>query len=201
MADRFSVVILAAGESSRLGYDKLSLPLGEKSVLEHSVGKFLIDEVSEIIIVTGKFIPQCRSSISSPKVRWVNNPDYLLGMSSSIRKGIEHLHASADGVFITPADIPLFRPATVQSMIRAFTTNKIIIPTYHGKKGHPVLLNQYTARQCLTSPSEKVLYDVINENQNTVELLPVEDEGIVLDIDTNEDYEVLKKCYIKYIDH
>jgi molybdenum cofactor cytidylyltransferase len=194
-------VILAAGESSRLGYDKLSLPLGEKSVLEHTVSKFLIDSVSEIVIVTGKFVPECRSSIASSKVLWVNNTDYLLGMSSSIRKGIEHIHASADGVFITPADIPLFAESTVRLMMQTFVSSKIIIPTHHRRKGHPVLMSRNIAQQCLTIKSEKVLYDVINENQNAVELLPVEDEGIVLDIDTNEDYEVLKEYYDKYIDH
>lgn len=195
MADRFSVVILAAGESLRLGYDKLSLPLGEKSVLEHTVSNFLIDSVNEIVIVTGKFFPECRSSIASPKVQWVNNPDYVFGMSSSIRKGIEHIRGSAEGIFITPADIPLFKPATVQSMIRAFTTAKIIIPTYRGKKGHPVLLNLNMARECLTMQSEKVLYDVINKNKNAVEWLAVDDEGILLDIDTAEDYEALKAYY------
>ena len=109
MGNRFSAVILAAGESTRLGYDKLSLPLGTETILEHTIAKFLIDSVDEIIIVTGRFIPECRSSITSPKVQWLHNPDYTLGMSSSVKKGIRRLGGSSDAVFITPADIPLFR--------------------------------------------------------------------------------------------
>lgn len=199
MGNRFSAVILAAGESARLGYDKLSLPLGTETILEHTIAKFLIDSVDEIIIVTGRFIPECRSSITSPKVQWLHNPDYTLGMSSSVKKGIRRLGGSSDAVFITPADIPLFRAATVQMMIAAFTPSKIIIPAYKGKKGHPVLLDIDLARQCLRTQSDKVLYDVIKKNQNAVELLPVKDAGIAMDIDTAEDYEELKKYYAKLL--
>ena len=199
MGNRFSAVILAAGESARLGYDKLSLPLGTETILEHTIAKFLIDSVDEIIIVTGRFIPECRSSITSPKVQWLHNPDYTLGMSSSIKKGVGRLGGSSDAVFITPADIPLFRAATVQMMIAAFTPSKIIIPAYKGKKGHPVLLDIDLARQCLRTQSDKVLYDVIKKNQNAVELLPVKDAGIAMDIDTAEDYEELKKYYAKLL--
>ncbi len=199
MGNRFSAVILAAGKSSRLGYDKLSLPLGTQTILEHTIAKFLVDSVDEIIIVTGKFIPECRLSITSPKVQWLHNPDYTLGMSSSIKKGVGHLCGSTDAVFITPADIPLFRAATVQMMIATFTPSKIIIPAYKGKKGHPVLLDTDLARQCLRTQSDKVLYDVIKKNPNAVELLPVEDAGIAMDIDTAEDYEELKKYYAKLL--
>ncbi|MBL7996169.1 nucleotidyltransferase family protein [bacterium] len=195
MTNRFSVVILAAGTSSRLGSDKLSLPLGNKSILEHTIHNFFLDAIDEIVIVTGKFKPDLQKEDITPKIKYVDNPDYQAGMSSSVRRGLEHVSSSSDAVFITPADIPLFDITTVQHMIDVFSPSKIIIPTYHGKKGHPVLLDRLFSEQCLNEHSEKVLYDVIKKNNEAVELLPVEDEGILLDIDTTDDYEKMKKRY------
>lgn len=198
MENRFSAVILAAGESLRLGSDKLSLRLGNKTILEHTISKFLADEINDIIIVTGKFISEIQQKKVSPKIRWVHNPGYSNGMSSSVKKGLEHISPSSNAVFITPADIPLFKTETVKQMISVFTEKKIIIPAFHYKKGHPVLLDRIFAEQCLTEKSEKVLHDVIKNNHAVVQLLPVEDEGILRDIDTPEDYEGMKKYYISY---
>ena len=195
MPNRFSVVILAAGTSSRLGSDKLSLRIGNKSILEHTINRFFIDAIAEIIIVTGKFKPDLQKKNTSPKIKYVNNPDYAAGMSSSVKRGLECISPSSDAVFIMPADIPLFDVKTVLHMIDVFMPNKIVIPTYHGKKGHPVLLDRFFTKQCVNEQSEKILYDVIKKNEGAVELLPVEDEGILFDIDTTEDYEKMKKRY------
>jgi molybdenum cofactor cytidylyltransferase len=156
--------------------------------------------VNEIIIVTGKFVPQCRSSITSGKVQWVPNPDYTLGMSSSIKKGIEQVSASADAVFITPADIPFFTAATVQRMIKAFSPDTIVIPVCRDKKGHPVLLDKRFIEPCLQEQGEKILYEVIAKNTDAINYLPVEDEGILMDLDTIEDYEALKRYYDTFND-
>lgn len=201
MPNRFSAVILAAGESARLGSDKLSLSLGPRSILEHTFSKFSAEAITEIIIVTGKFVPELQKNILLPKIRWVHNSDHAEGMSSSVKKGFEQVDPFADAVFITPADIPLFKAGTVAQMIAFFSTNKIIIPTYDGKRGHPVLLDRDFIEQCLIEQSEKILYEVIRKNNTSVELLPVEDAGILLDIDTMEDYEALKEYYSNYIGH
>lgn len=193
MTNRFSVVILAAGTSSRLGSDKLSLPLGNKSILEHTMHKFFLDAIDDVVIVTGKFKPEFQKQKTAPKIKYVDNPDYEAGMSSSVKKGLECISLSTDAVFITPADIPLFDVNTVREMIGAFSQKTIIIPTYHGKKGHPVLLDKFFSEQCMNEHSEKVLYDVIKKNSVSVKFLPVEDEGVLLDLDTKEDYERMKR--------
>ena len=195
MKKKFSSVILAAGESSRVGSDKLSLPLGTRSILEHTIENFSSDAVAEIIIVTGKFIPKIQKDLLSQKVRWIHNPLYEAGMSSSLKKGFESLDPSVDAVFVTPADLPLFSPQTIEQMAAMFSPQKIIIPTFQGKKGHPVLLDRAYVDQCLTEESEKVLYEVIKKNTPAVIFLPVEDEGILLDIDTMEDYETMRQNY------
>lgn len=199
MKMRFSAIVLAAGESARFGTDKLSLTLGPRSILEHTVGQFYTIGITEIIIVTGRFAYSIPEKLTPPKIHWIHNPDYSSGMSSSVRSGIGRIDPSSDAVFITPADIPLFKSDTIRQMMAGFSTKKIIIPVHRGQKGHPVLLSTEIAKKCLFSQSEKVLYDVIREHTDAVTLLPVEDEGVVLDMDTAEDYEALKKYYANCI--
>lgn len=195
MNKRFAAVILAAGESSRIGRNKLALPLGNQSVLEHAISNFLIESVDEIIVVTGKY-PHLHTNIS-PGVRLVHNPDYVQGMGSSVKLGLKSLVLKPDAVFISPADIPLIKRETIEKMINAFTEQSIVIPTYQGKKGHPVLLGKAHIEQCLQEQKEKVLYEVIVKNSDRIVYLPLEDEGILMDIDTMEDYERL----VKHINH
>ncbi len=201
MGKRFSAVILAAGESARFGRDKLSLRLGSKSVIEHAIGNFLMDPIEEIIVVTGKYRPATFPYPDTSPVRWVNNPNYASGMGSSVKVGIGQLHSKPRAVFVTPADIPLIQPDTIQKMISVFDDGRIVIPTYRGKKGHPVLLGYDVALQCLTARKEKVLYEVIADNSHAVTLLTVEDEGILLDIDNKEDFEALEKYYTQHLIH
>ena len=195
MNKRFSAVVLAAGESARVGCNKLELTLGGRSVLEHVIDHFLIDSVIEIVVVTGKFSSELQFKNISPLIRFVHNPNYAQGMGSSVKKGIESLSIIPDAFFITPADMPAIRKETIHNMAETFKDHNIVIPTYQGKKGHPVLLDKIFIEQCLNEKKEKVLYEVIEKNKNRIDFIPVEDEGILMDIDRMEDYEKLKKYY------
>lgn len=193
MRKRFAAVILGAGESSRMGRNKLALPLGNQTVLECTIGNFQVDPVDEIVVVTGK-IPHSIKDIS-PRIRLVNNPDCDRGMGSSVKAGLRSLVSVPAAVFISPADIPLIKKETIDKMIGAFAEKSIVIPTFQNRKGHPVLLDASYIPACLAEEKEKVLYEVIKKNQGAVIYLPVEDKGILLDMDTMEDYEAMKIYY------
>jgi molybdenum cofactor cytidylyltransferase len=91
--------------------------------------------------------------------------------------------------------MPAIREETIHNMTVVFKDRNIVIPTYQGKKGHPVMLDKIFIEQCLNEKKEKVLYEVIAKNSDRINFLPVEDKGILMDIDTMEDYEKLKKYY------
>ena len=190
---KFSAIILAGGSSGRFGKNKLLLPLGEKTVLGTTIDKWLIPEIDEILLVTGAFHDEIIRQAFPAIVRIVKNPQFDQGMSHSIRCGLENLDPSTDGVFIIPADIPLFKQETLYLMTQKFGQKKIIIPTYENKKGHPVLIDREIVESCLANHSEKILYDTIQKHSNDVELLAVNDPGIVMDLDTIEDYNRMKK--------
>jgi molybdenum cofactor cytidylyltransferase len=189
---KFSALILAAGTSSRFGMNKLLLPFGGKTVLESTIGKFCLNEIDEIIVVGGAFMEDFKKAIHIKKVKWILNSDYKKGMSSSLRIGLSNLQNGSDGVFVTPADMPLFKTATVKRMIAKFEKGKILIPTFGKKKGHPVLLDRELFDKFASYRSDKILYDGIQRNLRQVELIDVDDEGILVDLDLKEDYEKIR---------
>jgi len=190
---KFSSILLAAGSSERFGRNKLLLPLRDKTVLETAVDNFLIPELAELLLVTGAFHAEMIRMKFPEVVRIVYNPRFDLGMSESIRIGLTHASASSDGIFITPADVPLIKQETLHRMIEKFTKGNIVIPTHQNKKGHPVLISREIARSCVRNSSEKILYDTIKAHRDRVELVETHDPGILMDMDTSEDYENLKK--------
>ncbi len=189
---KFSAILLAAGESERLGQNKLLLPLRHKTVLENVIDKFESDDILEILIVVGKFASAFKKNIHVEKVKWVLNPDPSKGMSSSIKIGLQQAASDSAAVFITPADMPVFKKETVTAMINAFERGAVIVPTFQRHRGHPVLLDKKIADECLSCTSERILYQVLRDHRKDIRWLAVEDEGILQDMDTIEDYEKIK---------
>jgi molybdenum cofactor cytidylyltransferase len=179
-------VILAAGLSTRSGRWKMALPLGDKTVLQRCV-EGMLDAVNRIWVVTGWRADQVASLLQGyPKVELVPNPEYRQGMFSSVQAGLAR--ACAERVFLTPGDYALLPPSVYAQMLAV--TAEIVIPTHGGKKGHPVLLGHSSVREILALPGDAMLRDYIAESGfATVE---VDSPGILLDIDTPEDYAAIR---------
>jgi molybdenum cofactor cytidylyltransferase len=179
-------VLLAAGLSTRAGRWKMALPLGDRSVLQHCV-ESLYDAVRRIWVVTGWQAEQVAALLQAyPKVELVPNPNYRQGMFSSVQAGLAQVQASR--AFLTPGDYALISPAVYPQMLQVQA--EIVIPTYRGQKGHPVLLGQNAIAEILALPGDAILRDYIQDKGfSTVE---VEDEGILLDVDTPQDYTALR---------
>ena len=182
-------VILAAGLSTRSGQYKMALPLGGKTVIQRSVEN-MYDAVDRIWVVTGWQAAQVESLLASySKVRFAHNENYAQGMFSSIKTGLAK--TSAARVFLQPGDCAFISPAVYAQMLAIDA--EIVIPTYGGKKGHPVLLYGPAIGDVLALPDSAVLRDHIRVKGFTT--LEVEDGGVLLDLDTPEDYQVLRARY------
>jgi molybdenum cofactor cytidylyltransferase len=175
-------VILAAGLSTRAGRWKMALPLGDRTVLQRCV-ESMRDSVRRIWVVTGWQAERVRTLLRDyPKVGLVHNPEYRQGMFSSVQAGLAHVRA--ERAFLTPGDYALIPPAVYNRMLERQA--EIVIPTYGGKKGHPVLLGRRAIHEILALPLDAILRDYIADvGFVTVE---VDAPGILLDIDTPEDY-------------
>jgi molybdenum cofactor cytidylyltransferase len=178
-------VVLAAGLSSRANAFKLELLLDGKTVLERCV-QSLYDACSRIIVVGGYEIQKVKAMMDKyPKVLVVFNESYETGMFSSVKKGMHHV--DADRFFFTPGDYPMISPYVCQRLLEI--QDDIVIPVIGGKKGHPILIGGSLAEEILRMPDTSNLRDFINQRGfNTV---TVQDDGILRDLDTQEDYRQL----------
>ena len=155
-------IVLAAGLSSRVGRYKLTLDMQGKTVIERCI-ESMYDICSNVIVVVGY------------------NYNLLEGMFSSVKKGLYEV--KGDKFFLTPADYPLIKKDTY---IRMLSTNSdIVIPTYKNIKGHPVLIKRRIINNILSEEYVSLREFINNHGFST---LCIEDQGILLDIDTNEDY-------------
>ncbi len=184
-------VVLAAGYSSRTSRYKMTLPLGGKTVLQHTVDS-LLTACNKVIVVCGHNARECKKLFQNRKGVIVSvNPNFDQGMFSSVQHGVSQLHS--DIFFVIPGDQPMIKPETLTQLLAA--DGDIVNPAFRGKKGHPVLFRGNSKKGILNMPDNAVLRDFIHSNPSTV--LDVDDEGILLDIDTDEDYENMVNRFAK----
>ena len=178
-------VILAAGLSTRAGRWKMALPLGDRTVLQRCIDS-MRHAVRRIWVVTGWQADRGQDLLQDdPQVELVPNPHYRQGMFSSVQAGLARVQARR--AFLTPGDYALISPAVYDQMLQVQA--EIVIPTYRGKKGHPVLLGQTAIAEIIALPRNAILRDYIQAKGFAP--LEVKDDGILLDIDTPQDYETL----------
>jgi len=179
-------IILAGGYSSRAGLNKMGLLYSGKPLIHHTIDS-LKAEVSKIFVVTGHYHDELVSILSSyPDIFIVHNEQYPLGMFSSVLCGVK---AVTEDFFIIPGDYPVVKPSTFHSM--NLDHADLLVPRYLGKSGHPLFLNIKYKEMLLNQPIESNLK--VFRDQHPVSFIDVDDEGILLDIDTISDYESLKK--------
>jgi molybdenum cofactor cytidylyltransferase len=185
-----SAILLGAGESKRMGVDKLSLPWGRETVLEHCLETLLKSKVREIIVVLGPKDKRLKSLARSRKVKAVVNPFFRKGMSTSIRRGLQSIPPNHQGILIALGDQPYLKTKTINALIRAFNQRKegIILPSFRGKMGHPVIFHQKYKKELLILKGDAGGRSIVERHPEDVRRVPVKSAGVVKDIDTWQDY-------------
>ncbi|WP_297418224.1 nucleotidyltransferase family protein [Clostridium sp.] len=182
-------IVLAAGLSSRMEKYKMSLKIGDKTVIERCI-ESMYDLCSDVIVVGG-YNYSTIAELLRPyeKVKLIFNENYMDGMFSSVKAALTQV--KNEKFFLIPGDYPVIKKDTYKQMLKA--EGNIIIPVYMRKKGHPILCNSNLIHKIIDDLNYKSLRDFINNNSFTS--VEVEDEGIFMDLDTMEDYEKTLKYY------
>lgn len=191
-------IVLAAGYSSRANAFKMTLPLGQMSVLEHTISKFE-GVCSRVIVVAGFHADLIKEEIEKInnkniypfQLKFVYNENFNQGMFTSIQKGCNEVEASA--FFITPGDYPLVKKETLQLL--AEHKGDVVIPSFHYKGGHPIKLSKVVKQKILETDPESNLRVVLNGFKK--EYMNVDDPGVLMDVDTQEDYQQAIDYYNK----
>lgn len=185
-----SALLLAAGAARRMGTCKQLLPLGDSPAIIHCLNTVMAAGVNEVVVVTGANADAIATAIRHLPVRIVRNLDSEGEMADSVRTGLTALDCRSSGVMICLADQPLVDRGTCNQLLRLHDVcpDKIIIPVFEGKKGHPVIFPLRLLQPFLPGMT---LRDVVQGNPQHLRLIDVPDPGVVLDMDTPFDYQAM----------
>lgn len=184
-----TAVILAGGTSSRMGENKLRLPLLEKTVLETTLEKVEKAGFKEIILVTGHEALHWDFLATKSNVKIVYNENYLLGQGTSLACAVEYIDENCSGAMFLMADQPAFEIETIELLIENFKDETQIIAPYLGeKRGNPVILGRKYFAEIAMLKADMGAREILKQNVENLVQVQVDDVGIFLDVDTKEAY-------------
>lgn len=178
-----------------MGQPKQLLPLGDKTLVEHALDNLLASRVSEVVVVTGNQAGTVAKKVGKRPVKVVLNPDYRLGMSTSLKKGLTSINKDAGAVMVVLADQPFIDAALINRLIDEFTNrNKgIIAPVFQGKRGHPIIFAIKYRDELLQLRGDAGAKALLERHPDDVLEVAVAGGQIHVDIDDIESYELQKK--------
>jgi molybdenum cofactor cytidylyltransferase len=183
-------IVLAAGESRRMGSHKLLLPFGRTTVIGHIIEQLVHSALDAVYVVVGHEGNRITEELSGRSVTVVANPDYKLGMLSSVRRGLRALPQPCEKVLVALGDQPAITSELVDHMVESLsTTDKgILVPLYRGKRGHPILFSIHYRNEIMTSFDDVGLRGLLQSHPNGILELSVTTPAVLSDIDSPEDY-------------
>lgn len=188
-----AAVVLAAGVSSRMGRPKQTLAIGGVPMLERVLRTLRSSKVGRIVVVLGAHSEEVRKSVEFADEVVVENPKFAEGMSESLRLGIRNV-GEAEAAIIALGDQPFVLPGTVDKIVEAYerTGATIVVPTYLGTRGNPVLFDRSFFPQIEKIRGDIGAKSVVQRNAANVLEVEVDDNGVLVDMDTTSDIERLK---------
>jgi molybdenum cofactor cytidylyltransferase len=194
-------IVLAAGESTRMGRSKALLddPDG-RPFAARLVRTFADAGVPDIIVVTGRDHAAVAEALAADRLpvppALVNNPDPSRGQLSSLLVGLDAAATrGADGILVTLVDIPMVRASTIRAVVDAWRSQRapIVRPAMGDRHGHPVLFDRAVFEELRGAPLAEGAKTVVRAHAAAVVNVPVDDEGCVADVDTPDDYDAMRR--------
>lgn len=199
-----TAIVLAAGTSSRMGRTKQLLEYHGRPLLRHVVDNLRRSGVDKILVVLGHRQAEVAKTLEGLPLQMVINRDYASGLSSSVKAGLKALTGSGcdrrnpaaetgrQGVLFVLGDQPLLKPETINLLIDEFMRHGgIVAPFYQGVRGNPVLFDLSFGAEFDSLQGDAGAREIIDRHPEALHKIEVTDPGILLDVDTPEDWELL----------
>lgn len=195
VCSRVAGIVLAAGQSSRFGMTKQLVSWEGSTMVERSARTALDAGLHPVVVVTGHDAGRVGAAIAGLPVQVVLNTEFAVGLSTSVRKGIETLPASTGAAVFLLADQPGATPEVVRALVakHRVTLAPIVVPTYHGRRGNPVLFDAAVFPELSKIEGDYGGRALFARHAGSLAPLPVEEPGILQDIDTREDLERVER--------
>jgi len=191
---RIYLIILAAGRSERFSAgNKLLYEVDGESLIHRIVRTALESEVDEVLLVTGHQSARIGDAINDlreKKLKMIFNPNYREGMSSSVKLGVKHVRDLGEAAIIHPADVAFISKKVINKLIDTYKRNrpKIAVVSYGKRAGHPILFDRAMFDEVLgISEEEMGLKSVVRRHKNEILYIPVDEEEVLIDVDTIDD--------------
>ena len=197
-----SAVILAAGESRRMGkQNKLLLPIGGEALLVKLVASVCASDVGQVLVVIGHEAEKIRRELNEFPLNFVYNPNFSEGMTTSIKYGVKVVSHECDGLLICLGDMPFINTSEINKLIHAYVQNRIkgqsliVVPVFKEQRGNPVLFSNELRNDILKHKKESGCKEVIMNNSEAVIKIEMDDDNVLFDVDTLEDYQSLSDVF------
>ena len=182
-----AAVVLAAGLSSRMGRNKLLIPMAdERTMIAHAVDAAIDGGLGPVVVVTGHQAEKIETALEGRAVRFVRNDRFADGMAGSVKTGIAALPSEVNAAMIFLGDMPGVTADHVRRLAIAFNPGDggIRIPTREGKRGHPVLFDRRFFAEIAAMPEDVGLRAVVAAHPDAIRTVPMDDDAVLADLDT-----------------
>jgi molybdenum cofactor cytidylyltransferase len=181
-------LVLAAGQSSRMGTNKLLATVHGQPMIARTVGA-VSPAVDQVIAVIGRDAPEVAAALGRHQVDLVHNPDFASGLSTSLKRGLDAMPADADAVLVVLGDMPLVDAQVIDRLIAAFSPaehRSICIPTFDGRRGNPVLWGRQHFEALRTLAGDQGARGLFDQYTDELVEVAMPDSAVLTDIDTPE---------------
>ena len=188
-----SAILLAAGQSKRMdGENKLTKEIQGVPLIKHSVKNILASSVGELIIVLGYQKEIIEKLIDkNNKIKFVFNKDFESGMASSIKTGLNNLSEKTESFFICLGDMPMVGHDIYNQLIKSKANKEMIVPTYKGQQGNPVLFNKSMKEKVMDISGDIGAKKILELNKDKILNLEINDQSITKGFDTQDNFNSL----------
>ena len=189
MKQHLEGIILAAGESRRMGYPKPLLVIGGRTFIEQ-IAETMLAVVPRLVIVIGAHRERVRAAIArDARIAIAENPNYSRGQLSSLQVGLGVIQPDSAGAIVHLGDHPMVRLETFRAIVDSYnrTGKPIVIARHDGRRGHPVVFDRSIFAEILSAPEKQGARFVVNADASRVAYVDLDDPGINLDLDTPAD--------------
>jgi molybdenum cofactor cytidylyltransferase len=190
-----SAIVLAAGQSKRMGQPKMLMTWGQTSVIGKVISTLFEAGVNDIHVVTGGNQAELKEALRANEVKYIHNKEYANGeMLTSVQVGLASVRGESEAVLIVLGDQPQIESKVVQEIIERYasTHHKIIVPSYLKHRGHPWLVEKSYWQEILILMYPATLRDFLNAHNEVIDYMNIDSQSVIQDLDTQADYSQYK---------
>jgi molybdenum cofactor cytidylyltransferase len=187
---RISLIVLAAGESTRFGSNKLLFKIDGETLIESVVRKGIQSMADEVVVVVGYEADKIVEALKDLRCKIVVNHSFKEGQSSSVITGVKSVEDHAKAALILPGDMPLIRVEYINKVIDEYrsTASPLVVASYQGRMGHPILLDAELFDEVMEIKEQTHgLKEIVSRHIGDTRLVEVGSIGTLFDVDVRDD--------------